>query len=237
MSTFQFKYFSVSQVDTTMKVGTDAMLLGSLVSYSYQDKNILDIGTGTGVIALMLAQRFESAHISGLEIDEKASKEANQNFQNSKWKNRLSVINEDFLVVEFDEKFDLIVSNPPYYENSLLSENERTSRAKHAEFLPANLLLNKLRDILAENGSFWVIIPSENVTSWIESAERKGLFLNVSVSIVGKEGQVEKRRILSFSRMKTEVISSSLIVRDRNGKYTKSYIQVTKEFHDRDLSK
>jgi len=236
MSVFHFKHFSVSQSDTTMKVGTDAMLLGSLVQAD-DAKSILDIGTGTGVIALMMAQRFHEAQIVGLEIDPNASREASENFQNSRWSNRLSAVNADVLKHHFDQAFDFIVSNPPYYENSLLSNDNRTSRAKHAEFLPVDELLNKVASILSENGSFWVIVPFENIHSWVESAKSRDLFLTNSISIIGKEGQGEKRGVLSFGRNLVRIQNSNLVIRDQRNKYTKEYIELTKEFHDRDLSK
>ena len=236
MSTFQFKHFSVSQANATMKVGTDAMLLGSSVD-DERPSSILDIGTGTGVIALMLAQRFAEAKVIGLEIDDEACQEAKINFEQSPWKDRLETIHGDILDIQFDDRFDLIVSNPPYYENSLISENERTSRAKHAEFLPVNSLLRKVASILTKNGSFWVIIPSENAESWMRQAELNQLHLQSSISILGKEGQKEKRRILAFAREKREVTSSRLTIRNSEGKYTSEYIELTKDFHDRDLSK
>lgn len=236
MSTFQFKHFSVSQANATMKVGTDAMLLGSSVD-DERPSSILDIGTGTGVIALMLAQRFAEAKVIGLEIDDEACQEAKINFEQSPWKDRLETIHGDILDIQFDDRFDLIVSNPPYYENSLISENERTSRAKHAEFLPVNNLLRKVASILTENGFFWVIIPPENAESWMHQAELNQLHLQSSISILGKEGQAEKRRILAFAREKREVTSSRLTIRNSEGKYTPEYIELTKEFHDRDLSK
>lgn len=236
MSTFQFKHFKVAQTNTTMKVGTDSMLLGALVKAD-DPHTILDIGTGTGVIALMLAQRFVGAEIIGLEIDQKACDEAEFNFQKSSWGNRLSSVNEDVLKANFDQPFDLIVSNPPYYENSLLSENERNSRAKHAAFLPVSALLKKVSTLLTENGKFWVIVPSENSESWIESASVNQLFLNQSVSIFGKEGQGQKRAVLVFGREQRVSEKSSLTVRNEKGAYTKEYIELTKEFHDRDLSK
>lgn len=236
MSTFQFKHFSVSQANATMKVGTDAMLLGSSVDEE-NPSSILDIGTGTGVIALMLAQRFDAAKVIGLEIDDEACQEAKINFEQSTWKDRLEAIHGDILNIHFDDKFDLIVSNPPYYENSLISENERTSRAKHAEFLPIDDLLHKVASILNENGSFWVIIPSENAESWTLQAELNQLHLQSSISILGKEGQKEKRRVLAFSKEKKEITSSCLTIRSSEGKYTSEYIERTKDFHDRDLSK
>lgn len=236
MSIFQFKHFSVSQSDTTLKVGTDAMLLGSLVSLDDQPSTVLDIGTGTGVIALMITQRSENALVMAIEIDEQACNEAEENFKASPWSNRLVSIQEDMLEIEFDATFDLIVSNPPYYENSLLSENVRTSRAKHAEFLPVDQLMKQVADLLSEKGSFWVIVPSENTETWIENAETCELHLQQSISITGKEGQGEKRRILAFGQDLVEVETSNLAVRDQNGNYTNEYIELTKEFHDRDLS-
>jgi tRNA1Val (adenine37-N6)-methyltransferase len=236
MSIFQFKHFSVIQSNATMKVATDAMLLGSVVQ-SDDPKAILDIGTGTGVIALMMAQRFQSAQIVGVEIDTDASREAEENFKNSRWNDRLSVINADILDHAFNQSFDLIVSNPPYYENSLLSENERTSRAKHAEFLPVDQLLRKVSSILTENGAFWVIVPFENTDSWVESAKSQQLYLTQSIAITGKEGQGEKRSVLAFGKDQQETINSTLTIRDSHNHYTKAYIELTKEFHDRDLSK
>lgn len=237
MSTFQFKHFSVSQANTTMKVGTDAMLLGSLVSLVDRPMTVLDIGTGTGVLALMIAQRSEEALVMALEIDELACQEAEENFKASPWSNRLASIHEDILEIEFDATFDLIISNPPYYENSLLSENGRTSRAKHAEFLPVTDLLTKVQELLSLNGSFWVIIPSENKSSWVDVAKARNLYLINSISIIGKEGQGEKRSVLAFSKRQSQTESTTLTVRNSENKYSNEYIELTKEFHDRDLSK
>ncbi|MFK7785860.1 MAG: tRNA1(Val) (adenine(37)-N6)-methyltransferase [Crocinitomicaceae bacterium] len=235
MSTFNFKHFSISQSETTMKVGTDAMLLGAIVE-AKDPRSILDIGTGTGVIALMMAQRFSEAQVVGIEIDAVACDEASENFENSSWNNHLSALNEDVLEHEFNQQFDLIVSNPPYYENSLLSENDRVSRAKHAEFLPVNQLLRKVVTLLSEDGTFWVIVPFENTQSWIETSDSNGLFLIHSISIIGKEGQGEKRSVLAFSRNQAEPVYKKITVRNSNNHYTKEYIELTKEFHDRDLS-
>ncbi len=236
MSIFQFKHFSISQANTTMKVGTDAMLLGSIVSWEGEPQSILDIGTGTGVLALMLAQRTQTSKIYGIEIDKTAFQESCLNFQHSSWQKRLTPICADILEADFNLKFDLVVSNPPYYENSLLSDNERTSRAKHAEFLPVESLLIKVNSLLSQNGFFWVVIPSENATTWVDLASNVGLHLHVSVAIIGKEGQGEKRRVLAFGRAESHLQYDELTVRDENGAYTKTYIALTKEFHDRDLS-
>jgi len=235
MSTFNFKHFSISQSNTTMKVGTDAMLLGAIVEADAPHA-VLDIGTGTGVVALMMAQRFNKAQIIGIEIDTVACDEASDNFQNSSWNNRLTALSADVLTHKFNQQFDLIVSNPPYYENSLLSEDTRVSRTKHAEFLPVNQLLHKVTTILSENGTFWVIAPFENTQSWMDASNAHGLFLTHSISIIGKEGQGEKRSILAFSKNPTVTTFNRLTVRNFRNHYTSEYIELTKEFHDRDLS-
>lgn len=219
-----------------MKVGTDAMLLGSFVTWRLEPESILDIGTGTGVLALMLAQRTQTSRVIGIEIDELAATEAFANFNNSAWSNRLDIVHGDILFAEFDQTFDLIVTNPPYYENSVLSENERTARAKHAEFLPVTAILEKVEALLSEIGTFWVIIPSENAASWVDLAAQLGLHLHESIAITGKEGQSEIRRILAFGRNRVNLQNGLLTVRDQHGKYTQAYIEITKEFHDRDLS-
>ncbi len=236
MSTFKFKHFSISQANSTMKVGTDAMLLGSIVSWKNEPRTILDIGTGTGVLGLMLAQRTKCTQISAIEIDEAACSEAELNFQNSSWSDRLSAIHNDILTIDFSSKFDLIISNPPYYENSLVSESERTSRAKHAEFLPAELLVKKVAEMLHSHGVFWVIVPAENRELWIAHARENGFHLQKSVCIIGKLRQGEKRRILSFGFDEVKIVFSESVVRDADGNYSAEYIKLTKEFHDRDLS-
>ncbi|MCR9173142.1 MAG: methyltransferase [bacterium] len=240
MSVFRFKQFSVTQEVSAMKVSTDAMLLGSLIQADHPN-SIIDIGTGTGVVALMMAQRFQEADIKAIEIDQPSAEEADQNFCNSPWNDRLSLIKGDFRQAHFDQQFDLIVSNPPYYQSRLENNDARKSQARHESALPMKEMLEKVADLLSKNGSFWVIVPSEIENRWINSAIEFGLDYTTNISILGKEGGEAKRNILSF-RNAAPLDSShrsvdrgefhqSLTIRNADGTYTQEYIELTKEFH------
>ncbi len=134
MSVFKFKHFSVKQSDSAMKVGTDAMLLGAFVETENKTQ-ALDIGTGTGVLSLMLAQKNETLQITAIDIDELSAKEALINFQNSSWTNRLNVYHADFLSFKTENQYDLIVSNPPYFSTTNENKDERKAQARHISSL------------------------------------------------------------------------------------------------------
>ena len=142
MSTFQFKHFSIKQADSAMKVGTDAMLLGAMVGSS-DPSEILDVGAGTGVIALMMAQRFDQARVDAVEIDNAAFEEAKGNITASVFKDRMSIFYCDFLEFNTTKKYDLIVSNPPYFMNSLKNSDRSKTLARHADDLSAHQFLTK----------------------------------------------------------------------------------------------
>lgn len=235
MSVFRFKEFYVKQEQSAMKVGTDAMLLGALVQ-SRKPDTILDIGTGTGVIALMLAQRFSRAKIAAVELDALSAEEASFNFRNSPWNSHLSIIQSDFLEYAFDQSFDLIVSNPPYYQSRLENKEERKAQTRHESALPMNLMLEKVFGLLTDSGAFWVIIPSEIENVWIEAAEKNYLDCVSKISIIGKEEGPVKRVILQFKRNSENLGGSfpslkTLTIRDANNAYTDAYIELTKDFH------
>lgn len=232
MSVFRFKEFSVKQESSAMKVGTDAMLLGSVVN-TIHSKRILDIGTGTGVIALMMAQRYSKAEISAIEVDEASAFEAMENFQNSPWSDRFSVIHADFLEHSFDKKFDLIVSNPPYFQTRLENDDPRKSQARHESALPMADMLGKVSDLLVNFGNFWVIVPTEVHELWMDAAVDNGLSCATNISIFGKEGGGMKRNVLEFTKTqaKTEVKLSELTIRNNDGAYTDEYIELTDMFH------
>lgn len=238
MSVFRFKQFSVTQAESAMKVGTDAMLLGSLVMADRPDQ-ILDIGSGTGVISLMMAQRFAEANICGIELDDASANESRENFQNSPWSDRLSIVSSDLLEFKFKQKFDLIVSNPPYYQSRLENQDARKSQARHEAALPMDAMLKKVRTLLNDDGSFWVIIPAEISTIWMGTAETLGFQCIGRKDVYGKKGGTIKRVILEFGLSKInidrqEVILTSediITIRDVDNSYTDQYIELTKEFH------
>ncbi|XOV67366.1 MAG: tRNA1(Val) (adenine(37)-N6)-methyltransferase [Fluviicola sp.] len=240
MSVFRFKQFSIQQEKSAMKVGTDAMLLGSLVEAN-EPKEIFDIGTGTGVIALMLAQRFSEAKITAIEIDTLSYMEAYDNFFNSPWKERLIAVNRNLFDYTPNIQFDLIVSNPPYYQTRLENQDARKSQARHESALPMEEMLEKVANLLSDKGTFWVIIPSEVNDRWIRSATKFGLKCRTNISIIGKEGGTVKRNILEFQTTAAhfepvEILKKTMTIRNSEGAYTNEYIELTREFHYNDLT-
>mgnify|MGYP002629787447 CR=1 FL=1 len=236
MSLFRFKQFSILQAENAMKVGTDAMLLGTIANYN-SPKNILDIGAGTGVLSLMMAQKYPSATIHAVELDEIAAKECLTNFKQAPWANRLRVDQNNFISFKASEKFDVLISNPPYYQTRLENQDARKSRARHESSLPVELMLNKCLDFMHEQSLLWVIIPSEIKGDWIEKANANELHCIEEVEIHGKKNAPSKRNILAFCRTKMSLKLSSFTVRDESGNYTKEYIDLTFDFHFNDLRK
>ena len=213
-----------------MKVGTDAMLLGALVDVDGK-KNGLDIGTGTGVLGLMMAQRNPHLFVVGVEVDTQSAEECALNFCASEWSERLAVYNTDFAKYASDKQYDLIISNPPFYESTLVNRDERKADARHAQSLPMSVLVAQMDKCLSIDGNFWLIIPTEYEVRWVEECKLHALNLNSRISIIGKVGSTAKRTILNFSRKEMEVHSDELTVREKNGDYTSAYKKLTLEFH------
>jgi tRNA1Val (adenine37-N6)-methyltransferase len=229
LSKFRFKEFSIQQDVNTHKVGTDAMLLGAYIDASRQSLG-LDIGAGTGVLSLMLAQRNPTIQITCIEIDEKSSEECSSNIKESPWSNRIHLINNDFIDSQFTHKFDLIFTNPPYYftDNSSNESNERT---KH--ITPDTLLgwLNKIADLLTTKGDFWMIWPSETSQKIIEMAHDSGLHVAKKITVYSKKNKLS-RNILCFSREKKEEFNDEqLIIRNHDNSYSDAYRSLTSDFH------
>ena len=233
MSVFRFKEFSVIQDRSAMKVGTDAMLLGSFIQPN-QKGNCLEIGTGTGVISLMIVQRSPEIKITALDIDFESIEEAIQNFTNSPWKDRVEGVLGDFLDFSTTEKFDLIVSNPPYFENGLLNESKRKASSRHEASLPLINLFQKSKELLTENGVFVLIIPSPSAQKWIDNALKINLFCFKEITVYGKPN-LPKRSILFFSKENKEIMNEELIIRNLDNKYTEEYKKLTLDFHGVEL--
>lgn len=236
MSVFRFKQFSIKQAESAMKVGTDAMLLGALVDGT-NPQRVLDIGSGTGVVSLMMAQRFQEAKITAIEIDAASSQESNENFQNSPWSERMQSMEADFLTHPFSEKFDLIVSNPPYFQTRLENDDPRKSQARHESALPMEAMIEKADNLLQAHGQFWVIVPMEVTKLWVDTAEKKALFTVSKISIKGKEEGPVKRTILCFKSIQEECDTSEIVIRKSDGTYTDQYIDLTEAYHFNDLRK
>jgi tRNA1Val (adenine37-N6)-methyltransferase len=228
-SIFNFKQFAVDQNGSTMKINTDGVLLGAIAS---QDDpiRILDIGTGTGVIALMLAQRYPAAFVEAIEIDRDATSCATVNFEHSKFAPRLTAFHNDILDFETTHQYSLIVSNPPYHINSLQNPDKRKKLARHTDQSFLHDLVHKASALLAPGGSLWLILPLP-VASDIElHAGKSSLSLFKEISVADKPGKQEVRQILGFSRVSDTHIKEKVYIRDEHGQYSETYQKLLKDF-------
>jgi len=229
MSIFKFKYFEVNQTNSAMKIGTDSMVLGSMIDVEGKS-NALDIGTGTGVLSLMTAQRNNQLKITAIEIETNAFQEAKMNFKTSKFESQLTAFHIDFLDYHPETKFDLIFSNPPYFENASKSLNQEKNLARHDDSLPLELLFKKVANHLTEDGLFWVILPDLTFDTYLEFAKEIGLQLVKQIEIFGKENQLV-RKIGAFSKINKSLEHSRLIIRKNDGNYTDEYKKLTVDYH------
>ncbi|MFL9834891.1 tRNA1(Val) (adenine(37)-N6)-methyltransferase [Chryseobacterium terrae] len=227
MKSFTFKQFEIQQSKNVFRVGTDGVLLGSLANVEKASK-VLEIGTGTGLISLMLAQRNSQADFLGIDINEEAVNLTQNNFENSPFSLRLKNILCDFKTFQSDEKFDLIVSNPPYFE---ASDSEKDKLARQTVELNFLQLISKSSKLLSENGILSVIIPFEAGNDFIKIANENQLFLIRKVNIKGIENSKVKRLILEFSLTEKLVEESEFIIEKSPRKYSDQYLELTKEFH------
>ena len=233
MSEFNFKQFTVNQDRCAMKIGTDSVLLGSWVSLNNNPFSVLDIGSGTGVLSLMLAQRSEAEIIDAIEIDDEAYEQCVENFEASSWADRLFCYHaslEEF-TDEIEDKYDLIISNPPFYSEDYKSENSQRDLARFSEAMPFDHLIKGAAKLLSENGSFNVVIPYKEEGSFIEIAEKFNLYPNGILHVKGNPNSGIKRSLLSFSFKKTMVKENVLIIETARHQYTKAYIDLTKDFY------
>ncbi|MEO9258443.1 MAG: methyltransferase [Crocinitomicaceae bacterium] len=214
-----------------MKIGTDALVLGSWVSAENQIHKILDIGTGTGVLSLMMAQKFPDAIIHGVEIDEKACNQANENFKQNQLGNNCEVFKTDFLEYSFLSQYDLIISNPPYFYQSTKANSLERTLARHNDSLPIQDFLRKSKALLSENGTLHLIIPNDDRKELIDFAQEIGLFPKRILNVYGKATQL-KRMCIQFSKIASEsVYEDELIIREEDGNYTNAYKALTIDFH------
>lgn len=230
---FKFKHFSISQSNSALKVGTDAMVLGALVETT-NEKSALDIGTGTGVLALMLAQKNSTILVDAIEIDAASCIDAKLNFSNANWKERLRLIESDFLVHDFSKQYDLIVSNPPFYVDGLTSPDVRTNQAKHSNELNFETLFNRVNLLLSSEGTFWLIYPFET-HAFVESIARENeLFPSQLIEIQGKPNR-PTRMVASFNKIASPIMREIFVIREEEGNYSPSYIEATREFHSKKI--
>ena len=229
MSGFRFKQFAVEQEDVAMKVGTDGVLLGAWAACDGA-KRILDIGTGTGLIALMLAQRNAEAQIHAVEIDETATRRARANFDISPWTERLEVEQTAVQHYSPSEKFDLIISNPPYFVDSLQCPDAKRTTARHTQDLTFEELDRAVCRLLAEDGIFALILPVNEFEKYLSLTQ---LHLVRRCDVHPTTGAAVKRVMAEFAKSKTATLTleNITIEQECRGDYTDEYRALTKEFY------
>lgn len=230
---FEFKRFSIKQDKCAMKVGTDAVLLGSWAPPDHFN-TILDIGTGTGVIALMLAQK-SNAVVTALEIDSSSFEQASENVANSSFKDQVKVIRnsfQDFWKQE-SSKFDLIVTNPPYFIDSLKSNDTNRSTARHADVLPFNELVDGVKELLPLTGVFCLILPKKEAEIFRKLAEQKGFYLTRLMRVRnGPDKEEDKRHLMQFELTPKHLQERVFYIRTNNPlEYSEEYKQLTKDYY------
>lgn len=215
-----------------MKVGTDAVLLGAWVNPNLT-KNILDIGTGTGIIAIMLAQK-STATIDAIDIDETACQQALENVNACKWKDRINIhsIAFQFFSREYKTSYDLIVSNPPYFVHSTKTPEDSRTFARHTDMLEFDELLDGVLQLLNPDGKFCLILPSKEGEVFRDIAESKGLYLNKLMRVRTRLDKPEKRYLMRFERTRKSFSEDSLIIEEQERhSYTDEYKELTKDYY------
>jgi tRNA1Val (adenine37-N6)-methyltransferase len=229
-SVFHFKRFTVYQDRCAMKVGTDGVLLGSWVQVK-EAKRILDIGTGTGLIALMLAQKSE-ASVDAIDIDRPSFEQATQNVQISPWTDRVRIIHSALQDFKPGYRYDLIVSNPPYFIDSFKAPGEARNIARSASHsLSYEELLQGVVRLLQNTGRFCVILPFKEGQLFRDKAEQNGLFCNHLVNIKTGRDKPYKRVLMEFSRREEELIEEELVIHYDERHFTEQYKALTRDYY------
>jgi tRNA1Val (adenine37-N6)-methyltransferase len=233
MSVFRFKQFEVKQSDSAMKVGTDSVLLGCLAEQAGTSA-ILDIGTGTGLLCLMMTQRFPHAIIDAVEIDASAYEEAKLNAEQSPWNDRITIHHQSFQDFEnaAAKKYDLIISNPPYYKasgNIKIADVSR-SNARHDGELPFEALLKGCSSLLQNEGSCWFVLPIQEAEWLVAACSTCGLYLNQRISIFPKRSKEANRVVLALGKTQQPLIEKRITIYNEDGSYTQEYFELTQEF-------
>lgn len=226
---FSFKKFTVYHDKCAMKVGTDGVLLGAWTNVNTSQK-ILDIGTGSGLVALMLAQRCE-ASITAIDIDFEAVEQTKINIEASHWKDRMEVFHTDLCNFSPQYQFDTIVSNPPYFVDSLKCDDIQRNTARHNDTLTSEQLFENVSRMLCQEGEFSLILPFEQTDSAISIAEKHGLYPTRHTRVITRPGLPPKRSLLAFKKHSEEYVSQDLVIELERHVYSTEYIALTKEFY------
>ncbi len=232
-SYFQFKLFRIVQERSAMKVGMDGVLLGAWADTSGAER-ILDIGTGTGLVALMLSQKNASARIDAIEIDRDACEEAVFNVLQSDWSDRINLFCQSFqeFATETENKYDLIVSNPPFFSNGVKAPDKTRAQARHADALPLDVLISEAANLLQENGRIDLILPIEQLQYVQNIAEINGLFLARLCRVKPNPVKPDFRILVELANGPVACHEETLMIEfEKHHDYTSEYRELTKDFY------
>lgn len=226
---FQFKQFMVSQDRCAMKVGTDGVLLGA---WAHGGSHILDIGTGTGIIALMMAQRFPKALVDAIEIDSEAAHQAVENVARSPFADRIKVVETSLQQFKPDEPYDVIVTNPPFFAHSLKSPDDSRRLARQTDSLPFSAIFAFAKENLVVDGELSAIIPTDYLEEFSQEAFMRGMFLSRQYAVKTVERKPAKRTLVAFSPSRPAAFDKrEVILSDKDGKRSPWYEELVEEFY------
>jgi tRNA1Val (adenine37-N6)-methyltransferase len=228
---FQFKQFSIQQERATLKVSTDSCLLGAWFAQHLKHKShILDIGSGTGLLVLMLAQKQAESNIDGIEIDENCFLESQENIKTSPWANRCTVFNGDARTYLFPRQYDFIITNPPFYEQQLVSANTKNNLAKHSSHLGLKELVQIIKNQLLPHGEFGILLPYSRTNEIEEISSANGFYLKEKILVKQTSKHPNFRVILFFSRDYSNYATETITIKENN-EYTPAFIELLKDYY------
>ncbi|MEN9743146.1 MAG: hypothetical protein RLZZ65_951 [Bacteroidota bacterium] len=235
MSVFHFRDFSIWQEISPLKVGTDALLLGASVQIPEANATLLDVGTGTGVVALILASRFQQIQVVALEPNELAFNEAKLNLENAPFQARLSIHFSSVEAFQRSDLFDVIVSNPPYFLDNLKGKETALNEAKHLTKDAYFGFLAACLNLLKHDGFLWLILPKDVALKTIAYLEHEGFFVQQKIRFHSNESKLDTRWVLSFSRIEQVCQETALYIRNLDGTYHADYIKHVGYLHAKAL--
>jgi tRNA1Val (adenine37-N6)-methyltransferase len=235
-SFFQFKQFIIRQDQCAMKVCTEACLFGAWLAAETQKKNrtinrVLDVGAGTGLLSLMYAQKNSDANIDAVEIDEGTALQGSENFAASPWQARLKVYNKPIQEFSPNANYDIIISNPPFFENALQSNSDKRNVALHSTELSLEELLNTVTGLLGAGGSFFVLLPFHRANYFEALAKSKGFHPAEKVLVKQTPLHDHFRGMFLFTREAASTRHSEIIIKDEQGKYTEEFTHLLKDYY------
>lgn len=228
---FRFKHFSLEDKGATMKTGTDAVLLGAWAAIDSAG-SILDIGTGSGIISLMMAQRSE-ALIDAVEIDKKSAEIAALNAANSPWAGRINVIHSSFqqFAAGTGKKYEIVISNPPYFHHSLKAPDASRCRARHDDELPVADLMWGIKKLLSSRGKASLVFPANDLQLWLDEALFVKLHCSRMTRVISRSGKQPYRVLATFAHEQAELSENILTIHHTDGTFTDEYRQLTADFY------